>query len=172
LPITSASALRIEHFEQGSGSVIVLPHSFASHAMLADALGPIAENGTRSCISVRARTDGWGVWPPAILIAAGDSPTPLRALARLLLAANPSLHAETIARGGHTAPLTRLRALNAQVERFLDAGRPRVIHSLGWVLGVIYGLNYRVTHVLDPIFSLFIRDLQLWPVGDNTLRGG
>jgi pimeloyl-ACP methyl ester carboxylesterase len=58
---------------------------------------------------------------PAILIAAGDSPAPLRALAGLLLDANPSWQAETIARGGHMAPLTRPWAFNALVVRFLDA---------------------------------------------------
>jgi pimeloyl-ACP methyl ester carboxylesterase len=68
----------------------------------------------------RALAEWSAIAAPTHLIRAADSRAPTRAIAALLVAANPSWRLHDIASGGHMAPVTRPDLVNPLIARLLD----------------------------------------------------
>lgn len=110
-------AARFTDFFSGTGTWDAMPPE--RRAALAASLGPNPHEWD-AVMDTALRADRWAALPaPVLLLWARDTPAPLRAVARILLGANPRWTGRALERGGHMAPLTRPRAFNAEAERFL-----------------------------------------------------
>lgn len=114
-----ALAERFADYFSGDGSWKALPA--ARRSALARSLGPNAHEWDAVMDPALRRPRWKTVTADTLLIWARDTRASLRALADILLEENPHWARCEIERGGHMAPLTRARAFNAHVQRFLDA---------------------------------------------------
>lgn len=109
-------AERFADYFSGDGSWAALP--IERRSALAASLAPNLHEWD-AVMNPNLRQPSWTVNVPTLLVWAGDTRPSMRAIVDILHGEYPSWNCCEIERGGHMTPLTRPRAFNLHVERFL-----------------------------------------------------